>query len=94
VDRDRSAGLNPSCADLVDVIHTDSLLGLFTAVGHIDFYPNGGHNQPGCPSESLEMLYDWQNFTLINSDTELSSKKSTAAVFDMFYFKFKLFVII
>ena len=87
MDRDRSAGLNPSCADLVDVIHTDGpFLGLFTAVGHniIDFYPNGGHNQLGCPSESLESLYDWQNFTIINSDTDLSSKKSTAAVFDMF----------
>ena len=76
VDRDWSARLNPSCADLVDVIHTDgSFLGMLKAVGHIDFYPNGGYNQPGCPSESLQRLYDWENFTVFNSNTDTSSKK-------------------
>ena len=85
MDRDVSAGLNPSCADLVDVIHTDGLfLGMLKALGHIDFYPNGGYNQPGCPSESLQRLFDWKDFTVLNSNTDPSSKKSAAALFDMF----------
>ena len=42
-------------ADFVDVIHTtggslvgDHGLGMESAVGHADFYPNGGQSQPGC----------------------------------------------
>ena len=42
-------------ADFVDVIHTtggslvgDHGLGIESAVGHADFYPNGGQSQPGC----------------------------------------------
>lgn len=44
-------------ADFVDVIHTtggslvgDQGLGMESAVGHADFYPNGGQVQPGCRS--------------------------------------------
>lgn len=38
----------------VDVIHSDTLpltsggLGMPNAIGHVDFYPNGGHSNPGC----------------------------------------------
>nr|XP_023026559.1 pancreatic triacylglycerol lipase-like [Leptinotarsa decemlineata] len=37
-------------ASVVDVIHTYArILSLAEPVGHVDFYPNGGIIQPGCP---------------------------------------------
>ena len=48
-------GLRKSDAQFVDNIHTnggwDALnFGTFEALGHVDFYPNTGDRQPGCPS--------------------------------------------
>ncbi|KAJ9590786.1 hypothetical protein L9F63_016172 [Diploptera punctata] len=41
--------LNKYDANLVDAIHTDvKFLGLEIPVGHLDFYPDGGDNQPDC----------------------------------------------
>ncbi|XP_060943137.1 inactive pancreatic lipase-related protein 1-like [Limanda limanda] len=54
-DTDASVRLDTTDAAFVDVIHTDGLpfqsnlgLGMSQAVGHIDFYPNGGELMPGC----------------------------------------------
>ncbi|XP_074041810.1 uncharacterized protein [Leptinotarsa decemlineata] len=40
--------LNPSSAKFVQVIHTSNIYGMFNPIGHADYYPNGGKEQPGC----------------------------------------------
>ncbi|XP_044272096.1 pancreatic triacylglycerol lipase isoform X1 [Tribolium madens] len=46
--------LDRTAAKYVDVVHTDASqfirggLGMTEKIGHVDYYPNGGTNQPGC----------------------------------------------
>lgn len=53
-DSDPLVRLDRNDAKYVDVIHTDTVpftrggLGMPKAIGHVDFYPNGGNNNPGC----------------------------------------------
>uniref|UniRef100_A0A182UI44 Lipase domain-containing protein n=1 Tax=Anopheles melas TaxID=34690 RepID=A0A182UI44_9DIPT len=54
-DTDPLVRLDRSDAKFVDVIHSDGSewvskggLGMYQPIGHVDFYPNGGYNQPGC----------------------------------------------
>ena len=53
-DTDIKVRLDPTDAVFVDTIHSDASpfltvgLGLKQALGHADYYPNGGHDQPGC----------------------------------------------
>jgi len=47
--------LNKDDAKIVHVIHTDStFFGASEKSGTVDFWPNGGKNQPGCPRPNLD----------------------------------------
>ncbi|XP_017778335.1 PREDICTED: pancreatic triacylglycerol lipase-like [Nicrophorus vespilloides] len=52
--KERSKKLDISDADFVDVLHTDSSpvfvdgFGLWEPIGHVDYFANGGQEQPGC----------------------------------------------
>ncbi|KAM9282054.1 inactive pancreatic lipase-related protein 1-like [Cariama cristata] len=57
--------LDKSDAEFVDVIHTDSAptipylgFGMSTAIGHLDFYPNGGQQMPGCGKNPVSQIVD------------------------------------
>ncbi|XP_075071209.1 pancreatic triacylglycerol lipase-like [Mixophyes fleayi] len=63
--------LDPSDAPFVDVIHTDGApmipnigLGTSQLSGHLDFFPNGGEEMPGCKKNALSQIVDvdgiWQ----------------------------------
>ena len=70
--------LDPSDALFVDVIHSnakplvDMGAGLYEPCGHVDFYPNGGQEQPGCPNPITGAIgkiltFNWNGKLLIVS---------------------------
>ncbi|XP_068632523.1 lipoprotein lipase [Battus philenor] len=76
-----SRRLTKSDAQFVEVIHTDSsgpfANGLMDALGHIDFYPNGGSKQPGCfLSNICSHNRAWELFTAtLNVSNELKGNR-------------------
>ncbi|XP_044755151.1 uncharacterized protein LOC123314100 [Coccinella septempunctata] len=47
--------LSSGDADFVDVYHTDAgFFGFTKPIGHVDFYPNYGREQPGCPIHKID----------------------------------------
>ncbi|CAL1528108.1 unnamed protein product [Lymnaea stagnalis] len=54
--------IDKSDGQFVDIMHTDAELllnsgfGTRFSIGHVDFYPNGGVHQPGCPPETYGIL--------------------------------------
>ncbi|KAA0199788.1 hypothetical protein HAZT_HAZT011309 [Hyalella azteca] len=66
---DASQRINPNSARFVDIIHTNAgslgCLGMIEPVGQVDFYPNGGSHQVGCPlvnsTEIIDLVY-WSTY--------------------------------
>jgi pancreatic triacylglycerol lipase len=56
--------LDRTAAKYVDVVHTDASqfirggLGMTEKIGHVDYYPNGGTNQPGCGKSVVRYISD------------------------------------
>lgn len=58
-------GLSRDDAEYVEVIHTDGGLfgtGIGQAIGHADFFVNGGFSQPGCLTNTCCHKRAWELF--------------------------------
>lgn len=60
----RPVRLDRTAAKYVDIIHTDASLfikgslGILESIGHVDYFPNGGSNQPGCEKSMMQFIKD------------------------------------
>ncbi|XP_055615910.1 pancreatic lipase-related protein 2 [Toxorhynchites rutilus septentrionalis] len=75
--------LDTTDAKFVDIIHSDATpmmpkigLGLYEPIGHVDFYPNGGFNQPGCD----QRLWKRKDGTFLSSMYQFFSCSHVRAV--------------
>lgn len=51
--------LDSSDADLVEMLYTNAgQLGQKVVIGHVNIYPNGGNNQPGCELNKLLAIFE------------------------------------
>ncbi|KAL3869625.1 hypothetical protein ACJMK2_042290 [Sinanodonta woodiana] len=83
-DTDPRVRLDATDANFVDVIHTNiNGFGMKASVGHVDFYPNDGLTQPGCPkisfTEVIKSLYNGGVKGL--ADTLLCSHRRSQSLF-------------
>lgn len=64
---DKRIGINTASATFVDILHTDSRdstkLGTLRDLGHIDFYPMGGSDMPGCSGNTCSHLRAYEYMT-------------------------------
>ncbi|XP_004647595.1 pancreatic lipase-related protein 2 [Octodon degus] len=78
--------LDPSDAMFVDVIHTDIApivpsfgFGMSQKVGHMDFFPNGGRDMPGCEKNIVSTIIDvngfWEGINNLAACNHLRSHK-------------------
>ncbi|CAF0745305.1 unnamed protein product [Didymodactylos carnosus] len=71
---DERVRLDQTDALFVDVIHTDAIapfelsLGISQAIGHVDFYPNGGQNQPECSQTAGKILNGLLNYAFEDAE--------------------------
>ncbi|CAG0922024.1 unnamed protein product [Notodromas monacha] len=71
--------LDKDDATFVDGYHTSGANSVFKGagdyepIGHVDFYPNGGVTQPGCPDDWFRALVDYTLGTLFGTADRCSS---------------------
>lgn len=77
--------LDISDAQFVDVIHTNGGtnffdgLGILDPIGHLDFYPNGGVEQPGCPPRPVNNIsIDVNGTALLGSSNSCNHGRAAA----------------
>ncbi|XP_066253254.1 pancreatic triacylglycerol lipase-like isoform X1 [Euwallacea similis] len=74
----RPVRLDRSAAKYVDVIHTDASqfirgsLGMTESIGHVDYFPNGGANQPGCEKSIMQFIKDEKDSFFVGMKKYLS----------------------
>ncbi|XP_047035736.1 phospholipase A1-like [Helicoverpa zea] len=69
--------LSKEDAEFVDVIHTDAgVYGLDEEIGHVDFYPNSGSEQPNCLFQTCSHSRAWLLYaeSVLNRDAFLAAK--------------------
>ncbi|KAL8577661.1 hypothetical protein ACOMHN_060772 [Nucella lapillus] len=78
---DPAVRINPTDADFVDCIHSDGVplkdmgFGTLSAWCHVDFYPNGGAQQPDCPKSTASVL-DIFSWRLMDAENAVSCSHS------------------
>ncbi|XP_067643155.1 lipoprotein lipase isoform X2 [Eurosta solidaginis] len=63
-----SAGhcLSAEAAEFVEIVHTNAgKLGLLAPIGHVDYYPNGGVQQPGCEVANADICAHERAYELV-----------------------------
>ncbi|XP_012135888.1 pancreatic triacylglycerol lipase isoform X2 [Megachile rotundata] len=86
--REKSRKLDATDAQLVDVIHTDGSedfadgFGLLKPLGHIDFFPNGGREQPGCSDVKNSVVVSHLNEEMLTKELACSHLRAW-----MFFFE-------
>ena len=65
--------LDRSDAQFVDIVHSDANplmkggLGIHQRIGHVDFFPNGGFDNPGCDMKLQEVMRNHRRHALFET---------------------------